>query len=115
MLWWVSSLNNRGRVESGIVADQDECSGVADGGSATGRGVASGLVDAVDQDAAATGVGSGEYSGLRVVGDAEAGTDSAGGDGDESDDGVGVASADSWEAVLGALHNPGEAAAASGR
>ncbi len=115
MLWWVSSLNNRGRDGSGIVAGQDECLGVADGGCSTDRVSADGLVDSVDQDAEATGVGSGEYSGLRVVGDADAGADSAGGDGDESDDGVGVASAESWEAVLGALHDPGELADASGR
>ncbi|WP_125237858.1 hypothetical protein [Corynebacterium bovis] len=115
MLWWVSSLNNRGRDGSGIVAGQDECLGVADGGCSTDRVSADGLVDSVDQDAEATGVGSGEYSGLRVVGDADAGADSAGGDGDESDDGVGVASAESWEAVRGALHDPGEVADASGR
>lgn len=123
MLWWVSSLSNRGRDASGVVVDQDECSGSADGGCSTDRISADGVVDSVDQDAAATEAGAGEYSGLRVVGDAGAGTDADGaasGDAgrDEGTSGGEIAdagSADSWEAVLGALHNPGEVADAPGR
>lgn len=118
MLWWVSSLNNRGRDGSGVVADQDECSPSADGGCSTDRGSADGVAISVDQDAAVTDAGAGECSGLRVVGDVAAGTGTDGADqghGAADGDGAGAGSADSWEAVLGALHNPGEVADASGR